>query len=179
MQVKQRKNDKKRNTTTPRGNAIRASEDPRAISSPKPVQNRHLQGKISNSHVSRCPGSICYTCGRFRFACAWLFCPPRYLRYCLRLTVSTSHMEFNMTPATPQSNEIRASEDPRAISSPKPLQNRHLQGKSAIHKSDDVPGQFAILAVGSGSLVPGCFAHPGTYDIAWDKPSLQATWNST
>ena len=38
-------------------------------------------------------------------------------------------MNFTMTTAAPQGNEIRASEDPRAILSPTPAQIRHDQAK--------------------------------------------------
>ena len=45
------------------------------------------------------------------------------------ITVSTSHVHFTMTNAVPQGNEIRASEDPRAILSPTSVQIRHDQAK--------------------------------------------------
>ena len=40
-------------------------------------------------------------------------------------------MNFTMTTAAPQGNEIRASEDPRAILNPTPAQIRHDQAKRA------------------------------------------------
>ena len=46
--------------------------------------------------------------------------------YC---SASTSHIPFTTTTAAPQGNEIRASEDPRAILSPSPAQIRHDYAK--------------------------------------------------
>ena len=49
--------------------------------------------------------------------------------YRITCSVSTSHFVSSMTTAAPQGNEIRASEDPRAILRPSPAQIRHDHAK--------------------------------------------------
>ena len=75
------------------------------------------------------PEAICYGRGRSRFPCVWRFPPPGLEQYYLRLTVSTSHIGYTISAAAPQGNEIRASEDTRAILGPTPAQLRNDQAK--------------------------------------------------
>ena len=49
--------------------------------------------------------------------------------YRITCSVSTNHIVSSMAAATPQGNEIRASEDPRTILSPSPAQIRHDQSR--------------------------------------------------
>ena len=55
--------------------------------------------------------------------------PPLLADYRITCSVSTSNMQCTMAAAARQGNEIRASEDPRAILSPTPAQIRHDQAK--------------------------------------------------
>ena len=83
-----------------------------------------------------------------------------------------------MKTATPRGNEIRASEDPLAFLSPKPIQIRPQHDNLDVLLRRGSRWPFAMVAVGPGSLACGGPAHPGTNDIAWDVPSIQATLNT-
>ena len=87
-----------------------------SLSTPKLPQTSFL-----NTHFPH------FTAGRLAPRFALYHLPSRDYR--ITCSVSTSHFVSSLTTAAPQGNEIRASEDPRAILRPSPAQIRHDQAK--------------------------------------------------